>query len=155
MAHEPELSLSPLPDGSGWMAQASCVAIHGRGLLIIGKSGSGKSSLALQLIALGASLVADDRTCLRTSSQGVEAFAPAAIEGQIEARGVGILRLPVKPFVPLRALVDLKSLSSERLPEPEFTTILSQRLRRFQNFAGAAFPAALFLYMSGQGDADE
>ena len=37
-------------------------ASDGRGLLILGPSGAGKSALALQLIALGARLVADDRT---------------------------------------------------------------------------------------------
>jgi len=41
---------------------ASCVCLEGRAVLIRGASGSGKSGLALQLIALGAALVADDRT---------------------------------------------------------------------------------------------
>ena len=41
---------------------ASCVAWQGRGALILGRSGAGKSALALQLMALGADLVSDDRT---------------------------------------------------------------------------------------------
>jgi HPr kinase/phosphorylase len=41
---------------------ASCIALEGRGLLILGPSGAGKSSLAIRMMALGASLVSDDRT---------------------------------------------------------------------------------------------
>ena len=53
---------------------ATCVAVDGRGLLILGPSGSGKSALALQLIALGAQLVADDRT--RVSRRGAASGRP-------------------------------------------------------------------------------
>ena len=42
------------------LIQASCVAIGGRGLLILGAPGSGKSSLALALIDRGARLIGDD-----------------------------------------------------------------------------------------------
>jgi len=41
---------------------ATTVAVAGRGLMIEGPSGSGKSALALELMAFGAELVADDRT---------------------------------------------------------------------------------------------
>ncbi|MEO1532556.1 MAG: serine kinase, partial [Pseudomonadota bacterium] len=40
---------------------ASAVALGERGLLILGPSGAGKTRLALELVALGAELVADDR----------------------------------------------------------------------------------------------
>ena len=40
--------------------QASCVAIGGRGVLIEGDPGSGKSSLVLALLDRGAHLVGDD-----------------------------------------------------------------------------------------------
>ena len=39
---------------------ASCVAIDGRAVLIEGRSGEGKSDLALRLIDRGAALVSDD-----------------------------------------------------------------------------------------------
>ena len=35
--------------------------INGSGVLIVGSSGSGKSSLAINLLALGSKLVADDQ----------------------------------------------------------------------------------------------
>ena len=44
------------------MLHATTVALAGQGVLILGPSGSGKSGLALQLMAMGAELVADDRT---------------------------------------------------------------------------------------------
>jgi len=40
---------------------ASCVSIDGKGILLLGPSGSGKSDLSLRLIDGGATLVADDR----------------------------------------------------------------------------------------------
>ena len=47
---------------------ASCVALAGKGVLILGDSGAGKSDLALRLMDDGARLVADDRTELYASS---------------------------------------------------------------------------------------
>ena len=49
---------------SGELYQATCVAIEGRGLMIEGSPGSGKSSLALALIDRGAMLIGDDGVLL-------------------------------------------------------------------------------------------
>ena len=76
---------------------ASCVAWQGRGALILGRSGAGKSALALQLMALGADLVSDDRTELLAEADALTARAPATIQGLIEARGVGLMRVPFVP----------------------------------------------------------
>jgi HPr kinase/phosphorylase len=92
-----------------------CVAVEGRGLLILGPAGSGKSSLALELIALGAELVADDRVALRAEAGGLRASAPAALRGLIEARGLGLLRLPAAAEARVALAVDLAP-SPERLP---------------------------------------
>ena len=58
---------------------ASCVAWQGRGALILGRSGAGKSALALQLMAFGADLVSDDRTELLAEADVLTARAPATI----------------------------------------------------------------------------
>ena len=95
---------------------ASCVAVEGRGLLILGPSGSGKSALALQLMAHGARLVADDR-CLVVPRDGrLLASCPPALSGLIEARGVGILRADPLAEAVLALTVDLGQSESERLP---------------------------------------
>ena len=95
---------------------ATCVAVDGRGLLILGASGAGKSRLALEMIALGATLVADDRTALARRDGGLLASAPPALAGLIEARGVGLLRLPHASDVPVAAALDLDAAGTERLP---------------------------------------
>ena len=77
----------PLPN-------ASCVAIGGRGLLIEGEPGSGKSSLALALIDRGAILVGDDGVMLEQHAGQLIAHPVPAIVGKLEIRGVGIAELP-------------------------------------------------------------
>ncbi|MGE3652127.1 MAG: HPr kinase/phosphorylase, partial [Reyranellaceae bacterium] len=73
---------------------ATCVALPEGGVLLRGDSGAGKSDLALRLIDGGARLVADDRTDLMREGDLLIARAPTSIAGLIEARGLGILRLP-------------------------------------------------------------
>jgi len=107
------------------------VALGGDGILLRGLSGSGKSDLALRLIADGACLVADDQTELRRVDETLEMAAPAAIAGRLEVRGVGILRVPAVPSAPLRLVVDLVAPERvERLPEPLFCELLGMSLPR-------------------------
>ncbi len=75
---------------------ASCVAVGRHGVLLLGKSGSGKSDLALRLIDQGAVLVADDRTILFVEKGALHARSPESIRGLIEVRGLGIVRFPVR-----------------------------------------------------------
>ncbi|WP_127116039.1 HPr kinase/phosphorylase [Shimia sediminis] len=122
---------------------ASCVAHQGRAVLILGASGSGKSSLALQLMALGAGLVADDRTRLTREGHQVIADVPEAISGLIEARGVGILRAdPVGP-APVALVVSLDENESDRLPEKRLFRVLGQSVPLLAGVATPHFPAAL------------
>ena len=86
--------------------QTTCVAIGGRGLLIEGPPGSGKSSLALALIDRGATLVGDDGVLLEQRGDRLWALPPATIEGLLEIRNVGIAKLAVEP-APVALLVRL------------------------------------------------
>ena len=78
---------------SAILANVSCVAIGGRGVLIEGEPGSGKSSLALALIDRGAVLIGDDGVTLRPRGGRLLASPPPNIAGLIEVRNVGLVRL--------------------------------------------------------------
>jgi hypothetical protein len=100
---------------------AGCVAIGGKGILILGKSGAGKSDLALRLIDGGARLVADDRCDLFVRAGRLRAAAPPAIAGLLELRGIGIVALPHLGSVAVAMAVRLSgSRSGARLPEKGF-----------------------------------
>lgn len=98
------------------------------GVLIEGPSGSGKSSLALELIALGATLVADDRTRLARRDGWPWLFAPERLAGVIEARGFGLITLPHRAAAPLRLVVDLAAAETARLPERHEREVLGARI---------------------------
>jgi HPr kinase/phosphorylase len=61
------------------------------GVLIMGKSGIGKSECALDLITRGHALVADDFVELRRQGGGVAGSSPPLIRHHIEVRGLGII----------------------------------------------------------------
>lgn len=77
------------------LRQAGCVAIGGRGVLIEGPPGSGKSSLALALIDRGAVLVGDDGVALSARAGRLWASPAPATRGLIEIRNVGLIEMPV------------------------------------------------------------
>lgn len=86
-------------------------------MLIAGRSGAGKSDLAMRLIDRGAVLVADDYVQLCREGERLIASPPPALAGKIELRGVGILTLPFVAEATVALLVDL-DLEPERLAEP-------------------------------------
>lgn len=87
------------------------------GILILGPSGSGKSDLALRLIAAGASLVADDQSEVFAKRGRVHVRAPRRIAGLMEVRGLGIIDLPYTEEAPIAVVVRLVRRVT-RLPHP-------------------------------------
>lgn len=128
---------------------ASCVAIEGKGLLILGPSGSGKSALALRLMSLGARLVSDDQVDLNTVAGALHAAAPARLRGMIEARGVGLLCADPLPSAPIVLAVDLAQNEPDRLPPFREITILGCPIPLVLGRGAHHLPEALLLYLKG------
>lgn len=69
------------------------LSIYGKGVLIRGESGMGKSEIALELIKRGHLLVADDRVdCYRIHNK-IIGKAPELLNGMLEIRGIGIINV--------------------------------------------------------------
>jgi HPr kinase/phosphorylase len=93
------------------------------GMLIIGDPSVGKSELALELVARGHRLVADDAPVFaRTSPDTLNGRCPEILRDFLEVRGLGILNIRVmfgdsaiKPARNLRLILKLVSMSEEQM----------------------------------------
>jgi HPr kinase/phosphorylase len=126
---------------------ATAVAIGRRGVLIRGKSGSGKSDLALRLIDGGAKLIADDVVDIvkRGGALGLypPSGAPRSLKGKMEVRGLGIVAVPSVRQARLTLVVDLVGAGRvERYPESIQSTFLGIRIKHLKLHAFEASTAA-------------
>ena len=103
-------------DDEALLLHGTAVSVDGCGLLVLGPSGAGKSLLAIEMLALGAQLVSDDRVWLRASQKGLLLQAPDAVAGRIEARGIGLLSCAHTPEASLKFCIDLSQNIDRRLP---------------------------------------
>jgi HPr kinase/phosphorylase len=137
---------------------ASAVLVGARAVLIRGPSGSGKSRLALDLIAAGRAssfsslqfpftrLIGDDRVELIRTGGRLLVQAVPALAGLIEVRGAGIFRLDHEPCAVVGLVVDLAATDAQRLPETSLITLESVKLARLAVPEGAsALPGILAL----------
>ena len=67
--------------------------VFGEGVLITGRSGLGKSELALERLARGHRLVADDAVEFQQHGKGLKGHCPPLLEGFLEARSLGVLNI--------------------------------------------------------------
>ena len=128
---------------------ATCVAVAKRGVLILGPSGSGKSTLGLALIALGAKLVADDRTVLANTAGKLIARCPLTLRGLIEARGIGVLRAQTQASACVVLVVDLGQTETDRLPPFRHTSLCGVVCDLVLGQQTPHFPSLLLAYMMG------
>ncbi len=129
------------------MIHATAVAVGSVAFAIRGRSGAGKSDLALRCLAHPplpfaknlaagecARLVSDDQCLVSPGSDGrLHIRAPDAIAGLLEIRGVGIHQMPHTPTAHLRLLIDLDTAPPERLPDPPW---------REEHLCGRSIPVA-------------
>ncbi|MDS9951769.1 MAG: hypothetical protein RI859_05930, partial [Planktomarina sp.] len=139
------------------LLHATAVRFQSKSLLILGPSGSGKSKLAVDMISLGATLISDDRVWLCIEDQRLCLEAPEQVSGQIEARGLGILR--VKPSVQgpteLDYCLDLSLESRERLPFTQEVTKLGYKILVLPGLPIVPSASALMLLLKNGFSEDE
>lgn len=87
-----------------------------RGVLIQGRSGVGKSDLALRLMQGGWRLVGDDWVEAWACRGALYAAAPATIAGRMEVRGLGVIDQPFLPLARIALSLHLTHEEVERLP---------------------------------------
>lgn len=117
---------------------ASFVLWRNKGILFKGKSGSGKSELALKFIEnKNAVLVADDVVALKTRQNKLWGYAPENIRGLLEIRNVGISRYEFAAEAEVSLLVNLVQYKEnlERLPKNKTENILGVEIPAIDLYA--------------------
>ena len=114
---------------------ATLISFNNAGVLFIGKSGSGKSDLALRMIMeKGAVLVADDRVDLSVINNNLYGSAPKELYGKMEIRGLGITNFTAKKREKIVLCVELVENREEveRMPDPENITFLGVSITKIK-----------------------
>jgi HPr kinase/phosphorylase len=101
----------------------ACALVIGEtGVLIRGKSGSGKSSLIMALLEAAGSkgvfarLVADDRVALHAAGDRLIAAPHPELAGMVEQRGTGIVALSHEKSTRINCVIDLVPGGGDRMP---------------------------------------
>ncbi len=128
--------------------QGGAVAFGDAAVLIRGPAGAGKSTLALQLVGLGAALVADDLVALARAGDGVTARCPnPALAGAIEARGLGLVRAPHRAEARVALVALVQAAAPPRLPEAETVRLLGCVIPLVRVARDPHVPVALMLLL--------
>jgi HPr kinase/phosphorylase len=142
---------------AGKLVHGTCVALGRRGALLRGRSGAGKSDLALRFLALTGDgelrpiLVADDQVLVEANGKGqLLASPPQTIAGRIEIRGLGIVAVPYLPQAELVLVCDLVNEEDvpRMPPEPWDRTEIAGRLLPALKLAPFELSAPLKLKMA-------
>jgi HPr kinase/phosphorylase len=82
------------PDPDTPRIHGTLVRVVDVGILLLGRSGIGKSECALELVMRGYPLVADDMVMYREENGGVVGWSPDLVRHYLELRGIGIVHVP-------------------------------------------------------------
>lgn len=118
------------------------MVVYGKGVLITGDSGVGKSEAALELIRRGQTLVADDRVDILRVHNELIGTAPELLKGMLEIRGIGIInveRMFGATCYVSRHKIDLQIQLIPMAKSPEYDRI-GDDLRRKSTYLGMEIP---------------
>ncbi len=111
---------------------STSVVIEDAGVMITGKSGFGKSDLALRLIDSGATLISDDVTICEKIGDSIFLFPPNETKGLLEVREIGIMTVPYIENIKLSLFVELVETEIERLPQKSFKKLLNIKINKIK-----------------------
>lgn len=129
------------------------MSIHGKGVIIRGDSGIGKSEIALELIKRGHLLIADDCVELFHVGSSIIGKSPAVLTNLLEIRGIGVIDV-VKMFgvsaILDKDVVDLVIQLERWVPSKEYTRIGTEESNLTEDILGVSIPKAIVPVTGGR-----
>ncbi|MEG0367785.1 MAG: HPr(Ser) kinase/phosphatase [Coprobacillus sp.] len=127
--------------------------IYGKGVVIRGDSGIGKSEIALELIKRGHLLIADDAIELYHIGQSIIGKAPEVLKNLLEIRGIGVIdaskMFGVASVLP-KDNVDLIIQLDRWLPSREYTRIGIEEDNATEEILSVSIPKIVVPVTSGR-----
>ncbi|MDD8048622.1 MAG: HPr(Ser) kinase/phosphatase [Thomasclavelia sp.] len=127
--------------------------IYGKGVIIKGESGIGKSEIALELVKRGHLLVADDAVEIYHIGRSIIGKAPKVLTNLLEIRGVGVIDVS-KMFgiasIIDRDKVDLIIQLDRWVPSREYTRVTVEEDDSSEMLLGASIPKVVVPVSSGR-----
>ena len=121
---------------------STSVVIEDLGVLIRGKSGIGKSDLALRLIDSGATLISDDLTICKKTGDYLYLYPHSETKGLLEVREIGIMTVPYVENIKLTLVVELVEEQFERIPRIMSCNILVMKFPKIKIFGKSSSAVA-------------
>lgn len=142
-----DIELAPIKTMHGVFLQ-----IYGKGVLLTGESGMGKSEIALELIKKGHLLVADDRVDCAVIHKQIIGQAPEILKQMLEIRGVGIINVS-KMFgvasVLDKAMVDLNIHIEQWKPNKQYDRLGIEE-KKYTDILGVQIPKLVIPVKEGR-----
>ena len=142
-----DIELAPIKTMHGVFLQ-----IYGKGVLLTGESGMGKSEIALELIKKGHLLVADDRVDCAVIHKQIIGQAPEILKQMLEIRGVGIINVS-KMFgvasVLDKAMVDLNIHIEQWKPNNQYDRLGIEE-KKYTDILGVQIPKLIIPVKEGR-----
>lgn len=127
--------------------------IYGKGVIIKGDSGIGKSEIALELIKRGHLLVADDAVELIRMGRSLIGRSPEVLTNLLEIRGIGVI--DVSKMFGISSILDRDSVNliiqlDRWVPSKEYTRVGVEENDSVEDILGLSIPKVVIPVSSGR-----